>query len=193
MLKSAHGWECFRNKCVLVARKIQRENRKWHCKSRWWKQCWLRSFYAKHAIHHEFVPEKQSVSGKFKNIWLRNCSLEFVALRMSFRKWVLVSSVRQCAGVLFRRSHRVSGESRDPLLFHHTPLIYRQLTLYFQILYTFCGLISGFSFSACSKSSSHCSLCWFGLSYWLTCTNPLPALSTVNYSGLSVFLRTICL
>lgn len=52
------------------------------------KSCWL-YFYAKDIIHHEFVREKHTVNGKFyeeviKRI--REWSLEFITLALSFRK-----------------------------------------------------------------------------------------------------------
>jgi hypothetical protein len=43
-------------------------------------------FDAKGIIHHEFVPEKQAVNGKFYKGAIRDRSLEFMALGLSFGK-----------------------------------------------------------------------------------------------------------
>jgi hypothetical protein len=42
-----------------------RNPRTYECKSRGWRLCWLHFLYVKRIIHHEFVPEKQSVNGIF--------------------------------------------------------------------------------------------------------------------------------
>jgi hypothetical protein len=42
-------------------------------------------FDAKSIIHHEFVPENQTVNSKFHKRWLRDWSLEFITLGPNFR------------------------------------------------------------------------------------------------------------
>jgi hypothetical protein len=42
-------------------------------------------FDAKRIVHHEFVPEKQTVSGKFSKEAIKT-SLEFIMLGLSYRK-----------------------------------------------------------------------------------------------------------
>jgi hypothetical protein len=43
-------------------------------------------FYAKDIIHHEIVPEKQTVDGRFYKEVTKKLIAEFIALGLSFRK-----------------------------------------------------------------------------------------------------------
>jgi hypothetical protein len=72
-------------------------------------------FYAKGIIDYEFVPEKQTVNGKFYKEVIRRLIARVHHIRPLFSgKWVLVSSAQQCTGTFLRHCFQVFCEPSDP-------------------------------------------------------------------------------
>jgi CRISPR/Cas system-associated protein Csm6 len=65
MLKSAYGEECLSRKSVFEWHKRFKEAQKVRMQKSWVKTMLTAFFNAKGITHHEFVPEKQTVNGKF--------------------------------------------------------------------------------------------------------------------------------
>jgi hypothetical protein len=66
MLKSAYDEECLLRTSVLEWRKSFRESQKVRMQKSLVKTMLTAFFDAQGIIHHEFVPEKKTVTGKFK-------------------------------------------------------------------------------------------------------------------------------
>jgi hypothetical protein len=83
MLKSAYGEECLSRTRVFEWHKSSSES----ANEKSWVTKVLTGFVdAKSIIHHKFVTKTQIVNGKFYKEVIRDRSLEFIALGLSFRK-----------------------------------------------------------------------------------------------------------
>jgi hypothetical protein len=65
MFKSAHGEECLSRTNVFEWHKVFKESQKMRIQKSRVKTVLTAFFGAKCIIHHEFVPENQSINGKF--------------------------------------------------------------------------------------------------------------------------------
>jgi hypothetical protein len=89
-----------------------------------WVKTMLTAFFgAKRIIHHEFVPEKETVNGKFYEELIKRLNTRVHRVRLEFSgKRVMVPSARHCTGAFFGRCLRVFGETRDPHIIPSTLL-----------------------------------------------------------------------
>jgi hypothetical protein len=112
MLKSAYVEACLSRSSAFEWYKLLKEAQKVRMQKFAGENNVNCIFDAKGIIHHEFVPEEQTVNGRFHKEMIKRLIERVHCVSLSFRK-VGPGTSRQCTGALFGRCFRVSGETRD--------------------------------------------------------------------------------
>jgi hypothetical protein len=97
--------------------------RKCECKNHVWKQCWLHFFDIESIIHHEFVPEKKTVNGKFYKKLIKTLIAQVHCVRPGFQESVSWYFLRNNAPAYSSGGvSKFFGETRDPRFIPSTVL-----------------------------------------------------------------------
>jgi hypothetical protein len=106
MLKTLYGEECLSRTCVFEWHRKYKETQKLRMQKSRVKTMLTAFFYVKGTIHHIFVPEKQTVNGKFYKDVMKRLIARVQRVKLEFQEsgtWCLLhdNALVQSSGFVY--------------------------------------------------------------------------------------------